>query len=95
MIIDHKYWEFSIRVMVDEITDFNWKLMFDEVKECAEKNLSRTMWKYETTATPHYPTEYKTIHCDDCNDTTSHVSIDGNDFVCLVCKDRDKSVNVK
>lgn len=83
-----RFWEVSIRVRVDEITDFDYKKLYQDVKKCAEASLGGTSWEYETSATPHYPTKYDSFFCDDCGGNTTHISSDGDDFVCLVCEDK-------
>lgn len=59
------------------------------LKEWAIKNIGDTSWDYKVFQVHHYLDEIKTVFCYECQEETLQISIDGNDFKCLVCQNRD------
>ncbi|MDD5617428.1 MAG: hypothetical protein PHH85_14655 [Candidatus Methanoperedens sp.] len=84
-----KYIDFVIRVKVNDVSDFHTKELMKRLHEFENNELGSTSWEHISFHTIHYPTEFKNIFCDTCEGMTSHVSINGDDFVCLVCKSKE------
>ena len=80
--------DFVIRIPVLDHKDLHSKDFLSQLKEWSKKNLDDTSWKYTVFERHHYLNETKLVFCDECQEETTHISIDGDDFKCLVCQDR-------
>ena len=80
--------DFVIRVPVLDHNDFHSQEFLEQLKEWSEKGIGDTSWEYNIFERHHYPTEIKLVFCDECQEETCQISIDGKDFKCLICQDR-------
>ena len=80
--------DFVIRIPVLDHKDLQSREFLAHLKEWCVKSIGDTSWDYKVFQIHHYPTEIKTVFCDECQEETTQISIDGNDFKCLVCRDR-------